>query len=752
MLSRIVSRCFTFPLLLFLLPRIGSALTPPEAPAPGPDVILGDLPALFQAGSNGTQVGLMMATDICNNGNVPVNWFQVPETDHPVIPQNLYRLSGGANNAERFEQIGQSWVKHAFVPLQQNACGFGCIASPDSAHLGVGCSTADSASANAIQSGLGSRAWVNPYTGIFPSTANSHTGHTHDGTAHRILVEANDLNTAMNPGATYYGEAQLVSPQEYAWCAAHPGECNMYNNVSYRQFAVAGTTNFSFSAVGDTVRTTPAIFAWPGATIQTIEPAQGVDGKAFLAYKVTQVGKFLFHYEYAIYNQNLDRGIQSFSVPAGCGIGSAFNVGFRAPLNHPGAANDGTAGDAGYSNVPWSMSIGPTVYWYSETLAQNPNANALRWGTLYNFRFDGGPPNIGTGVIAFFKTGDFATVSVPGPAPECAPSPSPPPPPTPTPSTSPTPTATPTFTPAITPTPTATPTATPSSTSTPSSTPTATPNATPTPSPMPSPPSYAVNLSTRMRVETGDRVGIGGFIITGTPKYVLIRAIGPSLTGLGVPDALADPILELHGPGAFPTITNRNWRDTQEQEIQNTGIPPTNNLESAIVTHLGPGAYTAIVRGKGNTSGVALVEVYDLDPQGVKSRLANLSTRAFAGTGDSIVIAGFILGGSDAPEAGERIVLRGLGPSLAAGGVSDVLADPTLEVREGNGTLILANNNWQDNPNQAKRLTAAGLAPTNNLEAAMIATLPRGAYTVLLTGLNNGTGIGLIEVYDLGPP
>ena len=157
---------------------------------------------------------------------------------------------------------------------------------------------------------------------------------------------------------------------------------------------------------------TPAIFAWPGATIQTIEPEPGVDGRAFIAYKVTQVG--VWHYEYAIYNQNLDRGIQSFSVPGGCGFGTPTNLEFHAPLNHPGIANDGTVGNAGYSNAPWSMILGPNATWSTETFAQNPNANALRWGTLYNFRFDGGPPTPVNATIGFFKTGAPITVLVPG--------------------------------------------------------------------------------------------------------------------------------------------------------------------------------------------------------------------------------------------------------------------------------------------------------------------------------------------------
>jgi hypothetical protein len=254
-----------------------------------------------------------------------------------------------------------------------------------------------------------------------------------------------------------------------------------------------------------------------------------------------------------------------------------------------------------------------------------------------------------------------------------------------------------------------------------------------------------------MLVQTGDNVGIGGFIIAGSaPKHVLLRAIGPSLAQSGVPDVLADPVLELHGPGAFVTITDDNWRDdpAQEVQIQATGIPPTNDLESAIDATLNPGAYTAIVRGNDNTSGVALVEVYDLS-QTVLAKLANISTRAFVGTGGDIVIAGFVLGGSNGDD---RIVVRGIGPSLTAGGVANALADPTLELRNSDGALLVANNDWQDNLTQAAELTAAGLAPTSPLESGIAMTLPPGLYTALLAGLNNGTGIGLVEVYDRGAP
>ena len=256
-----------------------------------------------------------------------------------------------------------------------------------------------------------------------------------------------------------------------------------------------------------------------------------------------------------------------------------------------------------------------------------------------------------------------------------------------------------------------------------------------------------------MRVQTGNGVGIGGFIITGsTPKHVVLRAIGPSLTNLGVPDVLADPVLELHGPGGFVTITNDNWRDDPVQAalIQAAGLAPANDLESAIDATLAPGAYTGIMRGKNDTSGVALIEIYDLSPS-VSSKLGNMSTRAFCGTGDSVVIAGFMLGSSNGED---KIIVRGIGPSLAPGSLpaSAVLADPTLELRDSNGTLLMANNDWQDNPAQAAEISAAGLALTNSRESAIAATMSPGLYTALLAGLNSGTGIGLVEVYDRGAP
>lgn len=390
---------------------------------PGPDVIVGALSGLAQFGSSsGTRVGLAVGTDSCNLGNVPLNWFANPNNDHPVIPQNLYRMSGGAGNDERFEQIGQSNVKHAFTALQENICGLGC--SPTSSTwLGSGCSDPYSASLNSggASNNLGSRAWINPFTGAYPrgdspTPANSHAGHSHNGTSHRILVEMADLNTTLNTGATYYVEAQYVTPHEYAWCQTHPGECNMSNNASHRRYNVNGTTSFSFSAVGGTVQEKAAISAWTGATITKIEPVPGTDGFGFIAYKVTNTSPGVWHYEYAIYNQNLDRAIQSFGLPVSAST-TLNNIGFHAPPQHPGWANDGTVGSAGYSSTPWAQTRGANdLTWATETFAQNPNANAIRWGTLYNFRFDSDrPPQPTTATIGFFKTGAPIQVAILGP-------------------------------------------------------------------------------------------------------------------------------------------------------------------------------------------------------------------------------------------------------------------------------------------------------------------------------------------------
>src|SRR3989440_9344812 len=463
---------------------------------PGPDVIIGTLLDLVQLtnGAVNGRVGVSLGTDACNQGTIDVDWIALPNIDHPFIPQNLYRMSGGATNVDRFEQIGQSWGKHAFTAASSNSCGFGCNGVGGS-HLGSGCSDAYGGGLNGSQSGIGSRAWVNPFTGVFPgSTANNHSGHVHDVTSHRILVDTGDLNTTLNPGATYFAEAEYIVPHEGTWCQAHPDQCNMYNNASYRQYSVTGINQpFSFQSVGATVREQPAVMAWTGATVSDpIQPDPGNDGIFFVGYKVTGPDAGVYHYEYAVYNQNLDRGIQSFEVVfQTLGLPPLFNIGFHAPPQHPGFPHDGTLGDAGYSSTPWDVTEGVnnSITWSTETFATNQNANAIRFGTLYNFRFDSNfPPSGTTANISFFKTGPPVSVKVLAPfATDFTPTPTPTPPITPTPTPTATVTPTPSVTPTATPTATATPSATATATPTPSgtATPRATPRSRPTPHPRP---------------------------------------------------------------------------------------------------------------------------------------------------------------------------------------------------------------------------------------------------------------------------
>jgi len=439
----------------------------PGAPTlvPGPDIIVGDLPDMVQVGSAGSQVGLGIATTSCNNGDQPVNFHALPQTDHPFFPQNFYRMSGGADNTERFEQVGQAWIKHTFGASEDDLCDLGCNTNNCTPfqQLCPGCADPYLADENGWYDLLGSRAWVNPFTGAFPNTASNHSGHAHDGASHRLRVNVSDLNTTLNQGATYFAEAQYDTAQEYAWCQAHPGQCNMYNNASHRKFLVNGTTNFTFSPLGETVRMHPAITAWTGAAVSQQEPDPGNDGIWFMGYKVTNPTPGLYHYEYALFNQNLDRSIQSFSVPVAAGV-SISNAAFHAPPQEPGWANDGTFNNQGYSSQPWTFTqASGSITWNSETFAQNQNANAIRFGTLYNFRFDADqPPQSASATVGFFKTGSPMMVAIQAPAGG-------------------TPTPTPTAT--ATATATATPTATPRPTPSPRSNPPPRPRPTPLPRP-----------------------------------------------------------------------------------------------------------------------------------------------------------------------------------------------------------------------------------------------------------------------------
>jgi subtilisin family serine protease len=257
--------------------------------------------------------------------------------------------------------------------------------------------------------------------------------------------------------------------------------------------------------------------------------------------------------------------------------------------------------------------------------------------------------------------------------------------------------------------------------------------------------SQPTNVSTRLRTETGDNIGIGGFIITGSQsKQVLIRGIGPSLSQHGVANALADPIIELHDSTRAVIATNDNWQDTQASAIQATGLAPSDPRESAILMTLSPGSYTVFIQGTNQTSGVALVEVYDLTPSD-GSKLTNISTRGLVQLGDNVMIGGFILAGDGGGSL--TVLVRAIGPSLTQHGVSGALQDPVLELHNGSGALIYQNDNWQDT--QASAIQATGLAPSDPRESAILQTLAPGNYTAIVRGTNSTIGVALVEVYNL---
>jgi CSLREA domain-containing protein len=315
----------------------------------------------------------------------------------------------------------------------------------------------------------------------------------------------------------------------------------------------------------------------------------------------------------------------------------------------------------------------------------------------------------------------------------------------------PTPTATPTATATATAAPTATATATATSTptATPTSTPTATATATPTATATATPtatPVHALNISTRLRVDTGDNVMIAGFIIKGnSSKAVVLRGMGPSLASFGITDLLLDPVLDLRNSDSSLILRNDNWKEDQRGQIEGTLFQPSDDRESVIVASLTPANYTGVLTGKNNTTGVGLIEVYD-NNQGVDSQLANISTRGFVQNGSNVMIGGFILGGGQ-PNA--RVALRGIGPSLSQFGLNNVLADPTLELHDANGATLVANDDWTDDPASAALLTANGLGLSNAKESGIFTSLPAGQFTAILAGKDGGVGIGLVEIYNV---
>jgi sugar lactone lactonase YvrE len=258
------------------------------------------------------------------------------------------------------------------------------------------------------------------------------------------------------------------------------------------------------------------------------------------------------------------------------------------------------------------------------------------------------------------------------------------------------------------------------------------------------PRALSLNISTRLQVQTGDNALIAGFIVTGNAaKKVLIRGIGPSLSAAGIFGALQDPIIELRNSSGAFVNGNDNWKSSLQAAIEATGAAPTDPRESAFLITLGPGSWTVALRGVGNTTGVGVVEVYDLDTA-ANSKLANISSRGVVQAGENVMIGGFIIGSGN---GAARLAIRAIGPSLAAAGISNPLADPTLTLRDGNGALVSFNDNWGDT--NATAIHDAHIAPSNLSESAMIVTVPPGNYTAVVAGKNGGAGVGLVEVYNL---
>jgi hypothetical protein len=260
-------------------------------------------------------------------------------------------------------------------------------------------------------------------------------------------------------------------------------------------------------------------------------------------------------------------------------------------------------------------------------------------------------------------------------------------------------------------------------------------------------PARIQNLSTRLRVETGDNALIAGFILQGTePKKVIVRAIGPSLqaNGTPIPGRLLDPVLQLYNGTGNLIATNDNWGDTQKQEITDSTIPPLDGNESAIVAMLEPGNYSAVVRGKNESTGIAVVELYDLDARPV-SKAVNISTRGRVSAGDNVMIGGFILGGHNPA----KVLLRGIGPSMSVNGVplAGRLNDPFLQLHNSQGAIVAVNDNWRDaTPEEVEK---TGAAPSDDRESAFVLDLVAGSYTVILRDAAGSEGVGLFEAYNL---
>jgi hypothetical protein len=380
---------------------------PPCGSGIGPDVIVGSLNSVMNVTAVGGVDALAIGTTSCNVGSAILDW--VANTNHhPVIRQNLYRYRVVAG-AGRFEQVGMSWVKHGFGAAQDSFC---CACQPggDGQHLGVGCSDPYDASTNGFQSILGPNWQINAHTGFF-TYPSADPAHGSDSLYRRCQVATSDLEVTGGGNTTrYFGEGHYVT-----WDDAQAGNGN--NNVSYREMGVTGgPTNFTFALSASTQQGQPAIRAWaaadPGVQLADLQiPGEGL---VVLGSRATDLGGGQWHFEYSVYNMNSDRSVGSFTVPVDAGV-AVTNIGFHDVPYHDG---DGP-GDVSFSGLDWSASrVGNELTWASETQAQNASANALRWGTLYSFRFDADvPPSSGSITLGLWKAGSPPSIVGPGAVP-----------------------------------------------------------------------------------------------------------------------------------------------------------------------------------------------------------------------------------------------------------------------------------------------------------------------------------------------
>ncbi len=351
----------------------------------GADVLIGELTTLGQFGRVGDVVGCALDSPVCNAGSEPLDWFGNPDPRHPFMVFNMYRLMDG-----RFEQIGQSWVKHGFASAQADACGLGCIPWPDSTRTGIGCSDTYGAGLNAVQSGLGPRSEINPWTGAFTYEGSHMHGHSggHDAIEHRLQIRDADLDPATNPGASYFCELYVL---------AHD-DANHMNSVAREPVIVSGTPGgtWSFNISASNTHVGPAIEAWPGASLTVIPEEPVDDGRCILGVQATANGDGTWHYEYALYNHDMDREVRAFTIPAAASI-TLTNVGFHAAE---------LAGDI-YDNDDWTWTRdGDSITWATGTYDDHPDTNPLRWGAMYNFRFDADSPPMGSiATLTLYKPG-----------------------------------------------------------------------------------------------------------------------------------------------------------------------------------------------------------------------------------------------------------------------------------------------------------------------------------------------------------